>query len=121
MQKLHHALAALRESHGIQIKKVSETVFDNLLQKNIAVREWIVKQIHDSRAKDYQNPFRKMIYETEEEMNKIIGSLQDNSFIKHEKESLAAYKKTVAAVAKKMTSKPKAKVKAARVPEPAGG
>lgn len=121
LQKLHHALAALRESHGIQIKKVSETVFDNLLQKNIAVREWIVKQIHDSRAKDYQNPFRKMIYETEEEMNKIIGSLQDNSFIKHEKESLAAYKKTVAAVAKKMTSKPKAKVKAARVPEPAGG
>ena len=108
-QKLHHAIAALRESHGIQLKKISGSVFDSLLQKNIHIREWMVQQIHDSRAKDYQNPFRKMIYENEEEMNKILGSMQDNSFIKHENESLTAYKKLIASLTKKMNAKPKSK------------
>ena len=102
-QKLHHAIAALKESHGIQIKKISAPVFANLLQKNILTREWMVSQIRGSRAKDYVNPFRKMVYETEEEMNKILGSLNDNSFIKQEMASLSAYKKTIAAVLKKMS------------------
>lgn len=104
-QKLHHALAAFKESHGIHIKKVSESIFSTLLQKNMVIREWMVNQIHESRAKDYENPFRKMVYGNEEEMKKILGSLNDNSFIRQEMESLSAYKKTVGSIIKKMTSK----------------
>ena len=103
-QKLHHALAALKETHGIQIKKISEAVFENLLHKNISIREWMVSQIHDTRAKDYENPFRKMVYENDEEMNKILGSVKDNGFIKHETESLSAYKKVIASIFKKVSS-----------------
>lgn len=108
-QKLYHALAALKEVHGIHIRRVSEPVLNNLLKNNIHTREWMVGQIHDSRAKDYSNPFRKMVYESEEEMNKILGSIDDNAFIKHEMESLAAYKKTIAGLMKKFTSKPRVK------------
>jgi hypothetical protein len=103
-QKLYHAIAALKETHGIQIKKIPEAVFANMLQKNVLVREWMVNQIHESRVKDYENPFRKMIYENEEEMKKILGGIHDNSFIKHEIESLASYKKTIASILKKLSS-----------------
>jgi hypothetical protein len=112
--KLHHALAALKDTHGINLKKVSEPVFFNLLQKSLLTREWMVNQIKESRAKDYVNPFRKMVYENEQEMNKILGSFDENSFIKQEIESLAAYKKTIDNILKKMSAKPN-KVKTGRV------
>lgn len=108
-QKLHHALATLKEVHGIHAKKMSESVFNHLLQKNINIREWMVQQIHDSRAKDYSNPFRKMVYESEEEMNKILGSIDDNAFIKYEMDSLATYKKTVAGIMKRVSFKARVK------------
>ena len=122
-QKLHHAIAALKETHGIHLKKISASVFANLLQKNISTREWLVNQIYAARAKDYKNPFRKMVYENEEEMNKILGSIHDNGFIKHETESFSAYKKNIAAILKKISSSKSRtanKAKAAKISEPAG-
>lgn len=104
-QKLHHAMAALKEIHGINLKKVSEAEFITMLRKNIAIREWMVKQIRESRAKDYKNPFRRMVYESEEEMNKIVGSLDENSFINQETDSLASYKKTIEQIVKKFSVK----------------
>ena len=116
-QKLHHAIAALKETHGIQLKKISASIFENMLQKNLLTREWLVNQIYAARAKDYKNPFRKMVYENEEEMNKILGSIRDNGFIKHETESLSAYKKNIATILKKITSN---KAKTTRISIPAG-
>jgi hypothetical protein len=37
-------------------------------------------------VKDYDNPFRKMMYETEAEMESVLGSIDDNNFIKQEQE-----------------------------------
>ncbi|HKH61006.1 MAG TPA: DUF4954 family protein [Flavitalea sp.] len=116
-QKLHHAIAALKETHGIQLKKISASVFENMLQKNLLTREWLVNQIYAARAKDYKNPFRKMVYENEEEMNKILGSIRDNGFIKHETESLSAYKKNIATILKKITSN---KARTTKISIPAG-
>jgi hypothetical protein len=93
-QKLQHALAALQLVWGTHLKK-DKTALPELLQQSIATREWMVKGIYESRAKDYNNPFRQMVYENREEMNKVIGSLEDNSFIRQEQEGLAEYKKRV--------------------------
>jgi hypothetical protein len=60
------------------------------------------KGIYDSRAKDYSNPFRKMVYETNEEMNKVLGRLEDNSFIQQQMGELDALKKEVRSVVKKL-------------------
>ena len=60
----------------------------NLLRQSIGTKEWMTKEIYASRAKDYTNPFRKMVYDPPEEMNAVIGRLQDNSFIRQEKEAL---------------------------------
>jgi hypothetical protein len=92
-QKLQHALAALYAVTGINLKKDKEAIA-TLLQQAIATREWMVKGIYESRSKDYSNPFRKMVYENREEMDKVTGRLEDNSFIRQEQEALAGFKKS---------------------------
>ena len=91
--KLQHALAALRQVHGINLRRAKKTVLRELLQKGVATKEWMTRGIYESRAKDYSNPFRKMVYDSMEEMNVVVGSLQDNSFIRQEKTALKNYKK----------------------------
>jgi hypothetical protein len=70
----------------------------------------MVKGIRDSRAKDYENPFRKMVYQSDTEMEKVIGKLSENSFIKQEQNALKKYKNEVAEVIKKLKLDKKAVV-----------
>ncbi|MBO9634712.1 MAG: DUF4954 family protein [Chitinophagaceae bacterium] len=100
-EKFQHAMAALHTVHGIHLKKAKPEQVRQLLQQALAVKTWMVEGIYQSRAKDYKNPFRKMVYETTAEMNKVLGKLEDNSFIKQEKAALEQYKKTIAALSKK--------------------
>jgi hypothetical protein len=51
------------------------------LDRYQAIKEEITIKIKSSREKDYTNPFRKMVYENQAEMNAIVGDLNDNSFI----------------------------------------
>ncbi len=101
-QKLKHALASLGEILGINIKKMDAHTFDMLLNRTIATKEWITKGIHDSRAKDYVNPFRKMVYESFGEMNEVVGKLEDNSFILQQNVELTNFKKEIASLKKKL-------------------
>jgi hypothetical protein len=59
------------------------------------------KGIYDSRAKDYSNPFRKMVYENKDEMNAVVGKIEDNQFIQDQFEELENFKKTVKGLLKK--------------------
>ncbi|MBC7902382.1 MAG: DUF4954 family protein, partial [Gemmatimonadaceae bacterium] len=83
-QKLEHALAALYKIEGINLKKENAQSLPSLLKKTLTTREWMVKGIFESREKDYENPFRKMLYENEDAMNAVIGKFSDNSFLKQE-------------------------------------
>ncbi len=93
--KLAHALAALKTVTGISLRKDGPEALGHLLRQSVATREQLVKEIYESRAKDYTNPFRKMVYESPEEMNAVVGKLQDNGFVRQEKEALKQYRKEV--------------------------
>ena len=101
--KLQHAFTALLEILNITSKQFTPAVFKTLLLQAIETRSWMCKGIYDAREKDYTNPFRKMVYETNEEMNNVIGSLEDNSFIQGQLELLDQMKKEVKQVIKKWT------------------
>lgn len=92
LQKLQHALASLTEIESINLKKLDKATFDRLLNAAIATKEWMTKGIHDSRAKDYNSDFRKMVYDTNEEMDQVMGKLDENSFIQQQNEDLKAFK-----------------------------
>jgi len=99
--KLLHALAALKHVHGINLRRAGKTALKDVLEQSVATKEWMTKGIYNSRAKDYTNPFRQMVYSTPEEMNVVVGSLQDNGFIRQEKAALKKYKKETEAIIQK--------------------
>jgi hypothetical protein len=89
--KLHHALDILYEVHGISIKNSNPAVLKDLLQQSVETAGWIAKGIYNSRKKDYLNPFRKMVYDNQAEMDQVIGKLDDNSFIKNQDKVFQEY------------------------------
>ena len=56
-----------------------------MLTKAKTFRQWMSDSIYISRKKDYDNPFRNMVYADEKERDQVLGSLEDNSFIQSEK------------------------------------
>lgn len=80
-QVLEHALASLREIAGLK-KGIDKGEIIDLLNEANETANWIVEGITQSRQKDYDNPFRRMVYENDAEMEKVIGRMQDNSFIR---------------------------------------
>lgn len=92
-QKLQHALAAYGELQGI--KQLSKETITTLLTQYLHTKEWMVKGIYNSRAKDYSNPFRSMVYENPEEQEEVTGSLAGNSFILQQQQELKETKKFV--------------------------
>ena len=100
--RLVHALAALKAVTGFSLRRRGPAGLRNLLEESVAIKEKLTREIYASRAKDYSNPFRKMVYESTEEMNAVVGRLSDNSFIRQEKEALKKYRREVEEVLKKI-------------------
>jgi hypothetical protein len=103
--KLIHAYTSLLEIENITSKQFTAAYFKQLLERSVVTKTWASKAIYESRAKDYSNPFRKMIYENAEEMNTIMGKLEDNHFIQDQFKDLDAFKKTVKGLIKKYVAK----------------
>jgi hypothetical protein len=104
-QKFKHALASLVEITGINIKKIDAQQFGTLLNEVVATKEWMTKGIYDSRAKDYTNPYRKMVYESVGEMTEVVGKLEENGFIKTQIEELKSFKSEITSLKKKFKIK----------------
>lgn len=94
-QKNHYGLAVLEEITGLNIRSAAAHNIVQLLRQAVATKEWMCKGIYDSRAKDYSNSFRKMVYDTVAEMNAVLGKLEQNSFIKEQEIQLKQYKQEV--------------------------
>lgn len=92
-EKTQHAFAAMLEILQLTPGKFSKKMFASLLQQAVNTKEWMTKAIYESRAKDYQSPYRQMVYETEKEMETVIGKLKDNPFIAQQQEELTSFKK----------------------------
>jgi hypothetical protein len=104
-QKITHAVAALIEIKNLKQRKINKEDLNKLFSELIETKEWIAEKIYESRAKDYSNPFRKMAYDNEIEMDKVLGNLQDNSFICEQQEELKAFKNKIISLQKKLRLK----------------
>jgi len=99
-QKLQHAFASLLEINKLDTATFNKKTFKSLLDKAVATRKWMTGAIYDSRAKDYHNDFRRMVYDTQEQMDKVLGKLGQNSFIRQQQEEFRRFKKQVNLVIK---------------------
>ena len=100
-QKLQHSFASLLEILQLKPADFDKKIFKELIQQTLATREWMVKGIFESRAKDYHNPFRKMVYDNRRQMETVIGKLDENSFIKKKIAEMKDYREKTKALVQK--------------------
>ncbi len=93
--KLIHAYSCLLEFYQITGKQFTKELFLKILSDSVATKTWMSYGIYQSREKDYTNPFRKMLYDSRKEMDKIMGKIEDNQFIQDRLAALEIYKKEV--------------------------
>lgn len=96
--KCSHAFASLLELLKISRSKFTKKLFLTLLNDSLATRHWMTEGIYTARAKDYSSPFRKMVYDTEQEMEKVMGALDQNSFILQQQQEMLAWQDRVAGI-----------------------
>ncbi len=94
-EKALHAYASLLEILDISPKKFDNKVFRSVMQQALETNKLILDGIVSSRAKDYSNPFRKMVYESIAEMEEVVGKLEENSFIRQQQKESESFQEFV--------------------------
>ena len=101
-EKLLHALAALNQTSGFSLSRSTASELKDAITKAVATKKWMVDNIFQSREKDYQNSFRQMLYNSTEEMEAVVGGLDDNPFIRQEREAFKKYQLSAGQVLRAM-------------------
>ncbi|MFZ9387226.1 MAG: DUF4954 family protein [Chitinophagaceae bacterium] len=94
-EKFHHAWSSLLEILHISPSRFTKKIFVQVLEQAIDTRDWMARNIYETRARDYNSPFRQMVYENTLEMENILGKLDDNGFIRQQQEEASAFRDKV--------------------------
>lgn len=79
--KVRYALYLLEQLYSRPIEEFSVDLYRNITDDVSIVAYDIYNASLKSREKDYTDYYRNMVYHSEKEMDAVIGSLQDNSFL----------------------------------------
>ncbi|WP_262250188.1 DUF4954 family protein [Parapedobacter soli] len=97
MHKFDHALASLIDIDNLDKGMLTPDFIQQLIDESVETKQWVCREIYKTRAKDYQNRFRQMVYENESEMDAVVGALADNTFIQQQQ---AEYEQYVSSIPK---------------------
>ena len=96
LQKQRHAFACLLELLGAE--ELTPPLWNCLLDEAVATQQYVEKQVYETRAKDYRNPFRQITVRNAAEMQAVFGNLDQNSFVKLTRKETAAMQALVETV-----------------------
>ncbi len=88
--KQRHAFAVLRELYGG--KPLAETQWLDAIRKAAAITELIWRRVHQSREKDFDNPFRRTTFRNSDEMTATIGTIEGSDFLRRVRQEIEADK-----------------------------
>jgi hypothetical protein len=103
-QKTRHALASLAEIKGWQAAAIQFINIKEVLIEAKEIRKKMFNALYQSRQKDYQNSYRKMMYDNEDEMEKVLGSLRDDTFIQQQQNECEIFEKKIHEIIKEIPS-----------------
>lgn len=98
VHKFEHALATFLEIHHLEKSALTPAYLEARIAESVATKQWICREIYKTRAKDYQNSFRSMVYGNTEERDAVVGRLEDNTFIRQQQAEYEAYAKSIATI-----------------------
>ncbi|NLX12203.1 MAG: DUF4954 family protein [Phycisphaerales bacterium] len=92
-RKQAHAMATLLTL--LDVDDIKPEIWTHLLDDAVRIQEYIRDQVYVSRKKDYDNPFRQATFANAEEMKAVIGTPEDNSFVKQTNKDTEDFKELV--------------------------
>jgi len=99
-QKTRYAVYVLEKIIEKQLNNITKEEWNKIFDAVIEISNKICSLSISSREKDYTDPFRKMQYENNKEMEAVLGKISDNSFLKELKEQTATFNKILNALKK---------------------
>jgi len=96
IDKQRHALAVLLEVFGAE--ELTAEVWSKALDEAVRVQRYVRDETYASRKKDYDDPFRRMVYADDAEMAAVLGSAEGNSFVKQVRQETEQFEQLVADV-----------------------
>lgn len=98
--KQAHACATLTALLGVE--RLGKEQFEAALDEAVEIQRYIRDETYESRKKDYDDPFRAMVYESPEEMEAVLGTIKDNSFVTTVREETERFEQRVAGVKQRL-------------------
>lgn len=96
LKKRRHAYATL-----LALREVPHLTLDDwhaAMDEAVRIQEYVCEQVYRSRKKDYDGRFRRTTYRNAAEMTAVVGTAEDNSFVKQVARETETFKKLVEAV-----------------------
>lgn len=91
MWKVRYALYLLEQLYSRPIEEFNSLVYQDVIDDVKVVAQDIYNDSVSSREKDYTDYYRNMTYRNQKEMEAVIGSLGDNSFLIQLKKDTAEF------------------------------
>ena len=112
LHKQRHALAVLLWLYSAD--KLTAPMWAEAMEEAVRVQQYVADQVYLSRQKDYEDPFRQTTFRNAAEKKAVVGTAQDNSFIKQTRKQTQEFaeqvesvrRRTLAESHKKTTDKP---------------
>lgn len=94
-QKAAHAFGSLLAIDRADPDQLAPADWIDWLKRAEAVQRKIAELTHATRAKDYTHPFRRAGFETDQEMEAVLGRIEDNPFIKRIEEETETFSREI--------------------------
>ena len=94
-----HAFATLLDLLGA--KELTPSLWKSALDEAARIADYICQQVYISRNKDYENPFRQATFANAAEMRAVIGTIEDNSFVKQTRADTKIFQNRIQAAKKR--------------------
>ncbi|MCX7013431.1 MAG: DUF4954 family protein, partial [Candidatus Sumerlaeota bacterium] len=96
--KARHALASLLDLHGLGAGALDADRWFAFLDQAAATKEKIAQLTYESRAKDYQDGFRRIAYDSQAEMDAVLGTIDANEFVQQMRREAEEFARQVAEI-----------------------
>ncbi|WP_154857512.1 DUF4954 family protein [Cyclobacterium xiamenense] len=93
--KTRHAFFLALQDHKAASTLLDSPLLKQLLENAKVFRAWLSEQVYLSRKKDYENPFRNMVYQNPAERDVVLGSLDENGFIRKDREECEEFHRKI--------------------------
>ena len=99
LDKQRHAMAILLEV--LDIDQLTGPAWNDALDEAVAIQRHVCEQTYATRKKDHDNPFRQTTFANPAEMSAVMGTAEDNNFVKQVRRETQEFEQCVDAVRKR--------------------